>query len=61
METKYLKLQHQGFCVVLPVHPVYSVNAVCVFSGFSLYLISSVLTNGQANTNFKPKNLKKVK
>lgn len=43
------------------VHPVYSVNVVLVFHRFLLYLVSAVLTDGQANTNLKPKNVKKNK
>lgn len=45
--------------MLFAVHPVYSVNVVCVFHRFLLYLVSAVLTDGQANTNLKPKNVKK--
>lgn len=38
---------------------VCSVNAVCIFRRFLLYLGSAVLTDGQASTNFKPKNVNK--
>lgn len=42
------------------VHPVCSVNAVRVFRRFLLYLGSAVLTDGQASTSLKPKNIKKI-
>lgn len=47
--------------MVFSVHPVYSVNAVHVFHRFLLYLGSALLTDGQASTNFKPKNVKQKK
>lgn len=40
------------------VHPVYSVNAVCVFHRFFLYLGSAVLIDGQESIDFKPQNVK---
>lgn len=43
------------------VHPVYSVNAVCVFHRFFLYLGSAVLIDGQESIDFKPQNVKNKK
>lgn len=40
------------------VHPVYSVNAVCVFYRFFLYLGSAVLIGSQESIDFKPQNVK---